>query len=342
MEPQMHADKSWSAAQPVRKSRFRHLRASACICGSIFLTTMAHASGLAFIINSGGASISLVDMSSQKELRRVPVLREPHHLALTPDGKSLLVGDTVGNEMLFFDPATAALQKRMPMADPYQLAFSPNGKFLVVNGLARNQVDVYDAASLQLLKRFPLASMPSHLDYAPDSSRVFISLQSTDSMAAIGLTKLSLLWTTKVGKTPAGVLWHDGKVLVANMGTDYVAVVDPADGRVTGKIHTGKGAHNLFMSPDRKIIWVNNRVAGTTLSLDAATLAPIRSYSIPGGPDDIAFASDGRLWITRRWAEKVAVLDPKTGEYTTVDVGRSPHGLFLNPKGALPTGVAAR
>jgi DNA-binding beta-propeller fold protein YncE len=302
----------------------------------------ATAAGLAFIVNSGGASISLVDMTSEKELRRIPVLREPHHVALSPDGQSLLVGDTVGNEMLFLDPATAALQKRLPVADPYQLAFSPNGRFLVVDGLARNQVDVYDAASMQLRKRFPAATMPSHLDYAPDSSRVFVSLQGTDSLMAIDLSRLAVLWTAKIGKTPAGVLWHDGKVLVADMGTDYVAVVDPADGHVTGRVHTGKGAHNLFLSPDRKIIWVNNRVGGTTTSLDAATLAPIRSYAIPGGPDDIAFAPDGRLWITRRFAEKVAVLDPKTGEFQTIEVGRSPHGLFLNPKGSAAPGVAAR
>ena len=64
---------------------------------------------------------------------------------------------------------------------------------------------------------------------------------------------------------------------------------------------------------------MNNRVAGTTVALDAATLAPVRSYSIPGGPDDIAFAPDGKLWITRRLAEKVAVLDPATGEYETID-----------------------
>src|ERR1700722_19350000 len=172
---------------------------------------LAAASGLAFVVNSGGASISLVDMTTEKEVRRIPVLREPHHVALTPDGKSLLVGDTVGNEMLFLDPATGAVQKRMPVADPYQLGFSPNGRFLVVNGLARNQVDVYDAASMQLLKRFPIASMPSHLDYAPDSSRVFVSLQGTDSMMAIDLGRLAILWTGKIGKTPAGVLWHDGK-----------------------------------------------------------------------------------------------------------------------------------
>ncbi len=303
---------------------------------------LAAASGIAFVVNSGGASVSLVDMSTEKELRRIPMLREPHHLVLSPDGKSLLVGDTAGNEMVFLDPATAAVQKHMAVADPYQLGFSPNGRFLVVNGLARNQVDIYDAASMSLLKRFPIASMPSHLAYAPDSGRVFVSLQGTDSLVAIDLQKMAILWTEKVGHTPAGVMWHNGKVLVADMGTDYVAVVDPADGHVTDRIHTGKGAHNLFLSPDGKIIWVNNRVGGSTTSLDASSLTLIRSYSIPGGPDDIAFAPDGRLWITRRFAEKVAVLDPKSGDYQTIEVGRSPHGIFLSPGASGSPSVAAR
>jgi YVTN family beta-propeller protein len=318
------------------------LRAFLLLLPMALWANVAFAAGLAYVVNSGAASISLIDMSTEKELRVIPMLREPHHLALSPDGKSLLVGDTVGNEMFFFDPATAALQKRLPVADPYQLAFSPNGKFLVVNGLARNQVDVYDAASMQLLKRFPIASMPSHLDYAPDSSRVFVSLQGTDSLVAIDLNKLEVLWKVKIGSTPAGVMWHNGKVLVADMGTDYVAVTEPSDGRVVERIHTGKGAHNLFLSPDHKIIWVNNRVGGTTTSVDATTLAVIRTYRIPGGPDDIAFAPDGKLWITRRWAEKVAVLDPQTGDYQTIDVGRSPHGIFLYPKGDAGRSVAAR
>jgi len=298
------------------------------------------AAGLAFVMNSGGASISVIDMATQQELRRIPVLREPHHWALTPDGKSLLVGDTVGNELLFIDPTTGTVQRRMPCVDPYQLWFSPDGRFLVVNGLARNQVDVYDGASLKLLKRFPIASMPSHLAYAPDSSTVYVSLQETDRLVAIDLRKLTILWDKPVGSTPAGVLWLHGKLLVADMGTDYMAEVDPADGRVLRHIVTGKGAHNLFLSPDGKTLWVNNRVAGTTESLDAATLTPIRTYKMPGGPDDMAFAPDGRLWITRRWAEKVAVLDPATGDYQTIDVGRSPHGIFLNDAARPATKVA--
>jgi DNA-binding beta-propeller fold protein YncE len=298
----------------------------------LLMLAPAAAAGLAFIVNSAGASISVVDMATLKELRRIPVLREPHHVALTPDGKYLLVGDTVGNELLFLDPANGDVKKRMPMADPYQIGFSPNGRFFTVTGLARNQVDVYDAAGMTLLKRFPIASMPSHLAYSPDSSMVYVSLQGTDSLMAIDLTHLAVVWVKPVGKTPAGVLWHNDHVLVADMGADYVAEVDPVDGSVIRRITTGRGAHQLFLSPDQRIVWVNNRVAGTTVALDAKTLALIRSYSIPGGPDDIDFAPDGKLWITRRFAEKVAVLDPVTGQYQTVDVGRSPHGLFLNAR----------
>ena len=39
---------------------------------------------------------------------------------------------------------------------------------------------------------------------------------------------------------------------------------------------------------------------------------------------------DGKVWFTLRFVHKVAVLDPTTGTYTTIDVGRSPHGIFLN------------
>ncbi|MGH7155681.1 MAG: YncE family protein [Acetobacteraceae bacterium] len=302
----------------------------------------AGATGLAVVMNSGAASLSLIDMSSQKEVRRIPVLREPHHWALSPDHKSLLVGDSSGNELLFFDPDTAVLQHRMVMPDPYQLWFSPDGRFLVVNGLARNQIDVYQVPGYRLVKRFDIRSMPSHLTYAPDSSRVFVSLQGSNAMVAIDLHDMRIVWDEKIGSTPAGVLWHDGKLLVADMGTDYLAEVDPADGRVLRHIITGRGAHNLFLSPDGKTIWVNNRVAGTITVLDATSLQVMRTYHVSGGPDDLAFAPDGKVWVTRRFAESVAVLDPATGNYSTIDVGRSPHGLFLNPNATLPAHLASR
>ena len=299
---------------------------------AVAVSTAAMAKGAVLVMNSGDATLSVVDMAQHREVRRIPVLREPHHWALAPGGRELMVGDTVGNELFVLDPDTFALRRRVACADPYQLGYSPDGKFLTVNGLARNQVDIYDAATLKLVRRFPLRSMPSHLTYAPDSSRVFITLQGTGRLAAIDLHTMKLLWDVSVGRVPAGTLWLHGRVLVALMGEDSFAVVDPATGRTERRVHTGKGAHQLFLSPDGRTLWVNNRVAGTTMALDAASFAVKHTYSVPGGPDDIAFAPDGKLWLTLRFARKVGVLDPATGDVQTIDVGRSPHGIFLNPR----------
>jgi len=291
----------------------------------------AHA-GVAYVMNSGAASISVIDMDTRTELRRIPVLREPHHVVPTPDGKEILIGDSAGNEMFILDPNTGEVKRRVPIADPYLMGFSPNAKFLVVNGLARAQVDIYDPATYKLIKRFPLKSMPSHLAFAPDSSRVFITLQGTDNLAAIDLVKMEVQWVQPVGKTPAGVIWHNGKLLVANMGSDDVVVVNPANGAVERRIKIGRGTHQVFASPDGKMLWVNSRVDGATTALDPKTLNVVRTYKVPSGPDCIDFAPDGKLWITRRFAGQVAVLDPATGAIQDIAVGRSPHGIVLAPR----------
>jgi len=48
------------------------------------------------------------------------------------------------------------------------------------------------------------------------------------------------------------------------------------------------------------------------------------------------FAPDGKIWVTRRWAQSVAVVDPLTGAFQTMQTGRSPHGIWLNTHDRLP------
>ena len=289
----------------------------------------AAAPSAVLVVNSGEATLSVIDLASRAERSRIHVLREPHHWALSPDGADLLIGDTAANEMLFLDPTSFAIKRRLFMADPYQLGFSPDGRLLVVAGIARAQVDIYDAKTYVLVKRIALKSMPSHIDFTPSSSAAFITLQGTGKLAAIDLKAMAVQWVADCGPAPAGVMFHNGRVLVANMGSDYVAVISPATGAVERRLVIGKGVHQLFLSPDRKIIYVNSRIDSTTTALDAATLAPIRVYKVPGGPDDLVFAPDGKIWVTLRFVAKVGILDPKTGGVETIAVGRSPHGIYI-------------
>jgi hypothetical protein len=296
---------------------------------------------LAIVMNSGEASCSVIDMTSRQVINTLPTYREPSHWCLTPDRRTLMVCDASGNALFMFDPLTAAPLGHRRMADPYQLAYTPDRKYLVVNALRINHVDVYDGASLALVHRFSPGSMPSHLDFSPDSRWSFNSCQGTDTLTSFDLTTMTTRWTVRVGPTPAGVLWHNGEVLVCIMGRAELVAVDPLTGAITRRIKTGAGAHNIFLTDDRQTLYVSNRLGGSLTALDANTLAPSRTYTLPGGPDDIGIAPDGKIWVALRFAEAVAVLDPQTGDYESIPVGRSPHGIFLSTELTKPGKLTA-
>jgi YVTN family beta-propeller protein len=285
---------------------------------------------LAMVMNSGEASVSVIDMQTRQVIKTTPTLREPSHWALSLDRSKLYIADANGNSLFILNPLTGDALGFTRMADPYQLGFTPDRKYLVVNALRLNHIDIYDAESLALVKRLQAGAMPSHLDFSPDGRWSFNSCQGSNTLVAIDLTSLSLRWRVNIGPTPAGVLWLNGKVLACIMGSDHLVEVDPASSEITRKVVTGTGPHNLFLSPDRSILYVSNRIGGSVAALDAKTLALQRTYELPGGPDDMGIAPDGKLWIALRFREKVAVMDPGTGAYETIDVGRSPHGIFLN------------
>jgi DNA-binding beta-propeller fold protein YncE len=291
----------------------------------------AATSSLAIVMNSGEASVSVIDMESRKVVRTLPTLREPSHWALSQDRNKLYIADASGNALFIVDPHTGTALGHKVIADPYQLGFTPDHRYLVVNALRLDYVDVYRADDLSLVKRFSPGSMPSHLDFSPDSRWSFNSMQGSGTLVSFDMTSMAIRWKSKVGSTPAGVLWHNGKVLVCVMGSDHVAEVDPVTGEVLRRVKTGVGPHNIFRAPDGGTLYVSNRIGGSLVALDPTTLALRRTYPFhAAGPDDIGIAPDGKLWITLRFREQVAVLDPESGAYETIDVGRSPHGIFLS------------
>src|SRR3954454_19227574 len=54
-----------------------------------------------FVLNSLDANVSVIDPVTWKEVRRLPTGKEPHHLYLTPDEKSLIVANSLGDSLTF-------------------------------------------------------------------------------------------------------------------------------------------------------------------------------------------------------------------------------------------------
>ena len=292
------------------------------------------AADLIYVLNSGDATVSILDAFTRQEVRRIPVLREAHHLVLSPDGRDLLVADSGGNEIYFLDPATGDIRRRERISNPYHLDFSPDGRHLVIASLRRNQVDIYDARGPALLARLRMPDKPSHMAFNPDGKTVYVTLQGSGTVAAISLETRQALWEAPVGREPAGIIWHRGRLIVGIMGADHFAVLNPETREVERQIPVGRGAHTIFAAPDGRTLWATSRVQSRIAEIDPGTLDVRRIHEVPGGPDCISFDPDGRVWATLRWAGRIARLDPRTGEVETIRVGRSPHGILVHPRRA--------
>ena len=292
------------------------------------------------VLNSGEASVSLIDPQTRKELRRFEVGKEPHHLMRTPDGQSLIVANAVSNDLHFLDPKTGEIQRRMrDIPDPYQLGYSPDRKWFVTAALRLDRVDVYavqgegPTKNFKPVKQIKVPDAPSHLIFSADSSMVFATLQDSHEIVAIRMADQSIAWKMKVGDLPAGI-WmtpDDRHLLVGVMGKDYVEVIDWRAQKGVKRIATGKGAHNFRPLGDGRHVFVTNRIENTVSVIDMQVLEKKYDIKVPSGPDCMEVSADGKtLWVTQRFAKSVAVVDIGARQtVATIPVGKSPHGIFI-------------
>lgn len=290
-----------------------------------------------FVLNSLDDSVSVIDPVTWRETKRIATGKEPHHLYLSPDEKSIIVANALSDSLTFIDPRTAAVQRTITgIIDPYHLRFTPDMKWFVTAANRLNHVDIYrwDGKDLALAKRIPTGKTPSHIWIDSKSTTAFITMQDSDELVAIDIASQSIKWRTKTGSVPADVFGtaDDKTLLVGLTGSDMVEVFDVSGKQpaLLKRIKTGAGAHAFRSVGDGRHVLVSNRVANSISRIDLQTLAVVDTFPAPGGPDCMDISADGKqLLVTSRWARKLTVIDMTSRKIVRqVNVGKSPHGVW--------------
>jgi YVTN family beta-propeller protein len=290
-----------------------------------------------FVLNSLDDSVSVINPATWTETKRIATGKQPHHLYLTPDEKSVIVANALSDSLTFIDPKTAEVQRTVRgIIDPYQLRFSPDMKWFVTAANRLNHIDIYkwDGKDITLAKRVATGKTPSHLWIDSKSTTIYSTMQDSDELIAIDLAGQSIKWRTKTGSIPADVYGtaDDKFLLVGLTGGDAVEVYDVsgAQPQRTKVIKTGAGAHAFRAFGDKRHVLVSNRVANTISRIDLQTLEVVDHYPAPGGPDCIDVSRDGKqILVTSRWARKLTVIDVASRKVVRqVNVGKSPHGVW--------------
>ena len=251
----------------------------------------------AFVSNYGartpGNSLSVIDLSAQKELKRVDLgaLRRPHGI-VESGGKVYFTAE--GNRVIGrYDSQSGAVD------------------WLMGTGQAGTHM----------------------LVVTTDGNKIFTSNIGSDSLtmferSANGNWNAT---TIAVGKGPEAIAMSpDGKeVWSAHSRDGGVSVIDVAGGKVVQTIAVGTQRSNrASFTPDGKTVLISD-IGGELLILDAASRQVTKHIKLPGQPEGILVTPDGaRAFVGLGNANAVAVVDLKTFAMTgKIDTGAETDGL---------------
>jgi DNA-binding beta-propeller fold protein YncE len=296
---------------------------------------------LIYVPNSESNTVDEINPRTGGIVRQFPTGRLPQHVVPSWDLKTLWVTNDTGNTLTAIDPRTGAPGRTLRVADPYNMYFTPNGKYAIVVAERLGRLDFRDSHTMRLHRSVSVpCSGVDHMDFTANGRYALASCEFSGQMVVLDVQAERVLGRLTLRRTamPQDVkLSPDGRIFyVADMASNGVWKISAHSFRKLGFIHTGRGAHGLYVSRDSRYLYVSNRQEGSISLISFRTERPVRKWRIPGGgsPDMGGVSANGRvLWLSGRYNAVVYAISTRTGRLLArIRVGSGPHGLSVFPQ----------
>lgn len=256
---------------------------------------------LAFVANYGaqqpGNSISVIDIATAKELRRVDVspLMRPHGLQFI--GGKLYFSAETNRAVARYDPAANKVDWIMGTGQnaSHMVVVSSDQKKIYTANIASDSVTAFDFQNVppagSRIVQIPVGKQPEAIDLSPDGKEIWLGLN------------------------------QEG----------MVEIVDTASAKSVAKIDTKGRPYRVKFTPDGKYVLCSMVPTKDILVIDAATRKELRRLKLDGTPLGIVFSNDGKTaFATMVEPDLVLKIDLEKMEITgRVDAGKGPDGIAV-------------
>jgi YVTN family beta-propeller protein len=231
-------------------------------------------------------------------------VHDPYNLYFTPNGKYAVVMAESDQQIVFRDPHTMAIKKKVkvPCDGVNHADWTKDGNYFLVScefsgtllWVDTNKMAVVKKA--QLPKTYNNMPMPQDVKISPDGSTFYIADMTSDGV-----------WMMK----------------------------SDAFGKFTF-MKVGAASHGLYVTRDSQFMVITNRGEGSISLLRFSDNKLVAKIKIPGGgsPDMGGLSADGKqFWVSGRFHNEVYVFDLEHRKFLTrIKVGKEPHGLSFYPQ----------
>jgi YVTN family beta-propeller protein len=184
----------------------------------------------------------------------------PKYVAVTPDGKYVLVTDWCSWDLRIIDIAQGQVVATLPM----------NGSY------------------------------PRGIAVSPDSTTAYVAIMGGNNVVKVDLTTLKVVGSFPVGENPRHLVMDPaGEFLYASLNAPgEVVKVDLANDQVVASAHTGVDCRSLAISTDGRSLYVVNYTSNTISKLRASDLGVIQTIPTGVHPIGITYdATTGDIWV---------------------------------------------
>lgn len=283
-------------------------------------------------------SLALVDARTIRVQGRLQVCRDPGDVAVSPDGRLLVVAESTGAGLALVDLQQArviAPVRSEHLVEPRGMAFSADGaRLYLLSGAARALLELH-VPSFKTIRLMPLQVAGTRdLALSRDGSRLFVSHRETGVISAVDLVGWQLLGQHRVAERIGGVdVTADGtRVLVALPDKNVVGLYQAEGFAPAGEVPVGQGAAEVRVGPDGRAVVINS------MSNDVSVFDPDRPagrfrIGVGVGPRALAFSPDGRACFVANYdTGDLSVLDLDAGrQLGRLAVGKGPRGVAWVP-----------
>lgn len=232
-----------------------------------------------------------------------------------------------------------------------------NGRvFIVQTNSAGDSVMLIDPVTDRIVAEVPDEEVVHGVAAAPDGSRLFLSVESTDTVDVIDTRTLKLVKKIPLTGRPNNIaIRKDGRrAYIAITGAQGgIDVIDTVALERVKFIRVLGGVHNPFITPDSKYVVAGSTGGSVATVIDTAAEAPVWSLHFEGGVRPICFETnpDGSTkrmfaqitnfhgfaivdWAMRREVGRIKLPELPPAERNTEGIQGSPaHGIQIAPDG---------
>ena len=251
-------------------------------------------------------TLKIVNTATRETVGIVHLSGRPNQVAVTPDGRYVVVPIRDGDKVEIVDVTKLEVVKTLPIKEPHNALNTGSNRYTFVSSMASHEINVIDLEKMEYSAVIPVGGRPRPYVVSTDGKTMFVALAELHGFAIVDIPDKKVIERVE---------------MPAEHPIPHPLKYESADTRT----------HGLALTPNEGELWV------TSLLDDCVYIYDLQSRKIVGkvvtgdGPNWMAFTPDGTyLCVSNSDSDDVSIIDVKNRrEVTRIKVGKSPKRLAI-------------